>query len=71
MEVDKQGRGSASYRRNCILVCGPVERKRKKKQKREEKIMLEFKYATQLLIEGQDLDEDEINYYITEHIKGA
>ena len=29
--------------------------------------MLEFKYDTQLLIEGTDLDEDEINDYITEH----
>ncbi|MFR4319680.1 MAG: kinase to dihydroxyacetone kinase, partial [Eubacterium sp.] len=28
--------------------------------------MLEFKYDTQLLIEGTDLDEDEINDYITE-----
>ena len=25
--------------------------------------MLEFKYDTQLLIEGTDLDEDEINEY--------
>lgn len=31
---------------------------------------LEFRYDTQLLIEGQDLDEDEINDYITEHFKG-
>ena len=30
--------------------------------------MLEFKYDTQLLIEGTDLDEDEINDYITEHL---
>ena len=29
--------------------------------------MLEFKYDTQLLIEGTNLDEDEINDYITEH----
>ena len=32
--------------------------------------MLEFKYDTQLLIEGENLDEDEINDYITEHFKG-
>ena len=32
--------------------------------------MLEFKYDTQLLIEGTNLDEDEINDYITEHFKG-
>ena len=31
---------------------------------------LEFRYDTQLLIEGQDLDEDAINDYITEHFKG-
>ncbi len=32
--------------------------------------MLEFKYDTQLLIEGKDLDEDKINEYITSHLKG-
>ncbi len=32
--------------------------------------MLEFRYDTQLLIDGQDLDEDEIADYITEHFKG-
>ena len=32
--------------------------------------ILEFKFDTQLLIEGHDLDEDEINDYITEHFKG-
>ena len=32
--------------------------------------MLEFKYDTQLLIEGQALDEDKINDYITEHFQG-
>ena len=32
--------------------------------------MLEFRYDTQLLIEGKDLDEDVINDYITEHFKG-
>ena len=31
---------------------------------------LEFKFDTQLLIDGHDLDEDEINDYITEHFKG-
>ena len=36
----------------------------------EDFIMLEFKYDTQLLIEGTDLDEDEINDYITEHFEG-
>ena len=32
--------------------------------------MIEFRYDTQLLIDGQDLDEDEINDYITEHFEG-
>ena len=31
---------------------------------------LEFKFDTQLLIAGENLDEDEINDYITEHFKG-
>ncbi|MCM1308693.1 MAG: kinase to dihydroxyacetone kinase [Butyrivibrio sp.] len=32
--------------------------------------MLEFKYDTQLLIEGENLDEDAISDYITENLKG-
>ncbi len=32
--------------------------------------MLEFKFDTQLLIEGQNLDEDEINAYIRKNIEG-
>lgn len=32
--------------------------------------MVEFKFDTQLLIEGTDLSEDAINAYITEHIEG-
>ncbi|MFR8169712.1 MAG: kinase to dihydroxyacetone kinase [Marvinbryantia sp.] len=32
--------------------------------------MLEFKYDTQLLIEGENLDEDEISDYITGHFEG-
>ena len=32
--------------------------------------MLEYKYDTQLLIEGHDLDEDEINEYFTNNFKG-
>ena len=32
--------------------------------------MLEFRYDTQLLIEGKNLDEDVINDYITNHFKG-
>lgn len=32
--------------------------------------MIEFRYDTQLLIEGKDLDEDEINDYITDHFVG-
>ena len=32
--------------------------------------MLEFKYDTQLLIEGKNLDEDEISAYFTQNFKG-
>lgn len=32
--------------------------------------MLEYKFDTQLLIEGSNLDEDAINDYITQHFKG-
>ena len=32
--------------------------------------MLEYRYDTQLLIEGTDLDEDAINDYFVEHFKG-
>ena len=32
--------------------------------------MLEFKFATQLLIEGEHLSEDAIHDYITENIEG-
>lgn len=31
---------------------------------------LEFRYDTQLLIEGEDLDEDDISDYIIENLKG-
>ena len=32
--------------------------------------MLEYKFDTQLLIEGKNLSEDEINDYITKNIQG-
>lgn len=32
--------------------------------------MLEFRYDTQLLIEGENLSEDAINDYITSNLKG-
>lgn len=32
--------------------------------------MLEFRYDTQLLIEGENLDEDVISEYITANLKG-
>ena len=32
--------------------------------------MVEFKFDTQLLIEGKNLSEDDINAYITGHIEG-
>ena len=40
------------------------------KTKNGEYIMLEYKYDTQLLIEGHDLSEDAINDYITSNIEG-
>lgn len=40
-----------------------------KKVNLKEKNMLEFKFDTQLLIEGTDLDEDEIYDYFVEHFK--
>lgn len=35
-----------------------------------ETIMLEFRYDTQLLIEGENLDEDSINEYFTNNFQG-
>lgn len=32
--------------------------------------MLEFRYDTQLLIEGENLDEEKITEYITENLRG-
>lgn len=32
--------------------------------------MIDYRYDTQLLIEGKDLDEDAINKYFTEHFDG-
>lgn len=32
--------------------------------------MLEFKYDTQLLIDGADLQEDAVNAYFTQHFQG-
>ena len=32
--------------------------------------MLEFKYDTQLLIEGKELNEDQINEYFRNHFEG-
>ena len=37
---------------------------------KEGKIMLEFRYDTQLLIEGEELDEDVISDYFTENFRG-
>lgn len=32
--------------------------------------MLEYKFDTQLLIEGKNLSEDDVNHYITNNIEG-
>ena len=39
-------------------------------KKVEDDTMLEFKFDTQLLIEGKNLSEDAINDYITQNIEG-
>lgn len=39
-------------------------------EKGRENIMIEFKYDTQLLIEGKNLDENKINDYFIENFKG-
>ena len=36
----------------------------------KEKELLEFKFDTQLLIEGTDLSEDAVNEYITQNFEG-
>ena len=33
-------------------------------------LMLEYRYDTQLLIDGENLDEDAISDYFTENLKG-
>ena len=33
-------------------------------------LMLEYRYDTQLLIDGEDLDEDAISDYFTKNLKG-
>lgn len=33
-------------------------------------VMLEFRYDTQLLVEGKNLDEDAVNEYFTKNFKG-
>ena len=41
-----------------------------KYEKLEDNKMLEFKYDTQLLIEGENLDEDKISEYFTNNFNG-
>ena len=40
------------------------------KYRKEQCPMTEFRYDTQLLIEGRNLDEDAINDYFVEHFQG-
>ncbi len=56
--------------KNTFFFC--IMEKTKKSLHRAERseAMLEFRYDTQLLIEGEDLSEDDIREYITEHIPG-
>ena len=48
----------------------PLERGVNRRFAKGDYNMLEFKFDTQLLLEGQDLSEDEINDYITENLEG-
>lgn len=50
-----------------LLLCYPIVTNQNRK---EISSMLEYRYDTQLLIEGEDLDEDEIHDYFTDHFKG-
>ena len=50
-----------------LYLCYPTFTNQNRK---EIPIMLEYRYDTQLLIEGEDLDEDEIHDYFTDHFKG-
>lgn len=50
-----------------LLLCYPMVTNQNRK---EFPVMLEYRYDTQLLIEGEDLDEDEIHDYFTDHFKG-
>ena len=50
-----------------LYLCYPTFTHQNRK---EIPIMLEYRYDTQLLIEGEDLDEDEIHDYFTDHFKG-
>jgi dihydroxyacetone kinase-like predicted kinase len=53
-----------------LLSSGAIRELIIKKRGHENMEPLEFRYDTQLLIEGENLDEDEISDYITEHFKG-
>ncbi len=58
---------------NIVVECGSDQCYNKNQERNDEAegaAMLEFKYDTQLLIEGEDLDEDVISEYFTENFKG-
>ena len=46
------------------------KKSRKRNRNLEDNKMLEFKYDTQLLIEGENLDEDKISEYFTNNFNG-
>ena len=56
-----------NYYKNVIIVIHNILTNLKEKKMSEK---LEFKFDTQLLINGENLDEDAINEYITTHFKG-
>ena len=51
-----------------IIVLFPSEYYHERTERKKK--MIEYRYDTQLLIEGEDLSEDEIHDYIMEHIPG-
>lgn len=67
--TNTDGGGASSLYRPNILLRTPTREMREKKW-RGAYTMLEFKFDTQLLIEGQNLSEDGINEYITSHFEG-
>lgn len=78
LKMERVLKKASEENRDLNIVAGKVESDTEKcyneshitENEVEEMSMLEFKYDTQLLIEGENLDEDEISEYFTENFKG-